>query len=142
MWNGPKDAIPAVPRDDASDRIGNADRQAVHVRRETLDDDAIPGDIANVAIKGGHELRRSLYAFAVKTLIGPGIKADAALLYRRADDDDEEPLCSLADVDWALTLLAAVRLRLALGRVNGGGPFSKTLEFQTGVVERHQRDRR
>ena len=111
----------------------------MHVRRETLDDDAIPGDIANVAIKGGYELRRCLYAFAVKTLIGPGIKADAALLYRRADDD-EAPLCSLADVDGALTLLATVRLRLALGRVNGGGPFSKTLEFQTGVVERHLRD--
>jgi hypothetical protein len=41
----------------------------LHVWRETLDDDAIPGDIANVAIKGGHELRRCLYAFAVKTLI-------------------------------------------------------------------------
>jgi hypothetical protein len=102
----------------------------LRVRRETLADDPISGDIANVAILGGHELQRCLYAFAVKTLIGPGIKVDATLLYRRADDD-EAPLCSLADVDGALTLLATVRLRLALGRVNGGGPFSKTLEFHT-----------
>jgi hypothetical protein len=49
-WKGPNDAIPAVLRDDASDGIRNADRQALHVRRETLDNDAIPGDIANVAI--------------------------------------------------------------------------------------------
>jgi hypothetical protein len=58
LWNGPKDAIPAVPRNDASDGIGNADRQALHVGRETLDHDAIPGDIASVVIKGGHESLR------------------------------------------------------------------------------------
>ena len=74
----------------------------------------LPGDMANVAIKGGAELQRCLYAFAVKTLIGPDINVEAALLYPRAEAG-KEPLCPLADVDRALTLLATA---IGLARAN------------------------
>jgi hypothetical protein len=50
----------------------------------------------------------------VKTLIGPGVQVDAALLYPRAGED-EEALCPLADVDGALTLLATA---IGLARAN------------------------
>jgi hypothetical protein len=34
--------------------------------------------MAEVIVKGGSELQRCLYAFAVKTLLGPKVKVDAA----------------------------------------------------------------
>ncbi|WPP06198.1 PD-(D/E)XK nuclease family protein [Methylocella tundrae] len=71
-------------------------------------------DMADVAIRGGDELQRCLYAFAVKTLIGPDIKVDAALLYPRAAED-KQPLCPLSDVDGALSQLAAA---IGLARAN------------------------
>ncbi|VFU08852.1 protein of unknown function [Methylocella tundrae] len=70
--------------------------------------------MADVAIRGGDELQRCLYAFAVKTLIGPDIKVDAALLYPRAAED-KQPLCPLSDVDGALSQLAAA---IGLARAN------------------------
>ena len=37
--------------------------------------------MADVVVKGGSELQRCLYAFAVKTLLRPEVKVEAALLY-------------------------------------------------------------
>lgn len=36
---------------------------------------------------GGRELQRCLYAFAVRTLLGPGVRLESALLYLRTMDD-------------------------------------------------------
>ncbi|VTZ51303.1 conserved hypothetical protein [Methylocella tundrae] len=74
----------------------------------------LPDDMADAAIRGGDELQRCLYAFAVKTLIWPDIKVDAALLYPRAAED-KQPLCPLSDVDGALSQLAAA---IGLARAN------------------------
>jgi hypothetical protein len=38
-------------------------------------------DMADVVLKGGTELQRCLYAFAVRTLLGSNVKVEAALLY-------------------------------------------------------------
>jgi hypothetical protein len=78
----------------------------------------LPDGMADVAIKGGDELQRCLYAFAVKALIGPGIKVGAALLYPRAAED-KQSFYPLNDVDGALTLLATA-IRLARGNIEAG----------------------
>lgn len=65
-----------------------------------------PRDMSEIAIEGGSELQRCLYAFAVKTLLGRHTKVDAALLYVRAPEDDGR-LFPLGDVDGALKTLAA-----------------------------------
>ena len=39
------------------------------------------GNMADVVVKGGSELQRCLYAFAVKSLLGTEVKVEAALLY-------------------------------------------------------------
>jgi hypothetical protein len=71
-------------------------------------------DMADVVIKGGSELQRCLYAFAVKTLIGKGVKVEASLLYPRADEG-EQALFPLEEVDAVLARLASA---LAIARKN------------------------
>ena len=74
--------------------------------------------MADVVIKGGSELQRCLYAFAVKTLLGADVKVEAALLYPRAGDG-EQALFPLPNLDAALT---QVRTAISLSRekvVNG-----------------------
>jgi PD-(D/E)XK nuclease superfamily len=61
--------------------------------------------MAEVVIDGGSELQRCLYAFAVKTLIGPRVKVEASLLYPRAQEG-EHALFPLPEVDKVLTRLA------------------------------------
>jgi hypothetical protein len=61
--------------------------------------------MAEVVIKGGAELQRCLYAFAVKSLLNRKIEIVAALLYPRAEDG-EQALFALPDVDAALDILA------------------------------------
>jgi hypothetical protein len=71
-------------------------------------------DMAEVVVKGGSELQRCLYAFAVRTLLGPKIDVEASLLYPRALDG-EQALFPLEDVDAALELLAGA---IAIARTN------------------------
>lgn len=68
-----------------------------------------------VVIKGGAELQRCLYAFAVKTLLGGGVNIEASLLYPNAPEGDQA-LFPLADLDGALAQVssAAVASRDAL----------------------------
>lgn len=68
-----------------------------------------------VVIKGGAELQRCLYAFAVKTLLGGGVTIEASLLYPNAAEGDQA-LFPLADLDGALAKVscAAVASRTAL----------------------------
>lgn len=68
-----------------------------------------------VVIKGGAELQRCLYAFAVKTLLGGGVTIEASLLYPNAAAGDQA-LFPLADLDGALAKVscAAVASRTAL----------------------------
>lgn len=61
--------------------------------------------ISETTIKGGSELQRCLYAFAVKVLIGTGVAIDSALLFPKAPEG--EGLYPLDDVDAALTKVAA-----------------------------------
>jgi PD-(D/E)XK nuclease superfamily len=71
-------------------------------------------DMAEVVVKGGSELQRCLYAFAVRTLLGPKIDVEASLLYPRAPEG-EQALFPLDDVDAALELLAGA---IAIARTN------------------------
>jgi RecB family exonuclease len=71
-------------------------------------------NMAQVVLDGGKELQRCLYAFAVKTLIGPRVKVEASLLYPRAQQG-EQALFPLPDVDAALAQLATA---LAIARKN------------------------
>jgi hypothetical protein len=61
--------------------------------------------MSDTTIKGGSELQRCLYAFAVKVLIGDGVAIDSALLFPKAPEG--EGLYPLDDVDAALTKVAA-----------------------------------
>ncbi|MCP2001402.1 PD-(D/E)XK nuclease family protein [Nitrobacter winogradskyi] len=61
--------------------------------------------MSETTIKGGIELQRCLYAFAVKVLIGSGVAIDSALLFPKAPEG--EGLYPLDDVDAALTKVAA-----------------------------------
>lgn len=70
--------------------------------------------MADVAIKGGAELQRCLYAFAVKTLLGQTIEVEAALLYPRVAEEGQA-LFPLPDVDGSLTQLATA---IGLARLN------------------------
>jgi hypothetical protein len=71
-------------------------------------------NMAQVVLDGGKELQRCLYAFAVRTLIGPRVKVEASLLYPRAQQG-EQALFPLPDVDAALAQLATA---LAIARKN------------------------
>lgn len=62
-------------------------------------------DMADVVLKGGTELQRCLYAFAVRTLLNPKVKVEAALLYPKAADG-EQALFPLSDINGALDTLA------------------------------------
>jgi PD-(D/E)XK nuclease superfamily len=75
-------------------------------------------DMATVVLKGGSELQRCLYAFAVKTLLGPNVQVDAALLYPIADDN-QEALYPLRDVDAVLAQLATA-INRARRKINDG----------------------
>lgn len=75
---------------------------------------ALNSKMAEVVVKGGSELQRCLYAYAVRTLLGPNIDVEASLLYPRAPDG-EQALFPLDDVDSALELLAAA---IAVARLN------------------------
>ena len=68
----------------------------------------------DVAVSGGSELQRCLYAFAVRTLLDQKVDVEASLLYPRAPDG-EEALFPLEDVDGALDLLADA---IAIARTN------------------------
>jgi PD-(D/E)XK nuclease superfamily len=70
--------------------------------------------MADVVVNGGSELQRCLYAFAVRTLLGPRIDVEASLLYPRAPEG-EQALFPLNDVDAALDLLANA---IAIARTN------------------------
>jgi RecB family exonuclease len=61
--------------------------------------------MSETTIKGGSELQRCLYAFAVKVLIGSGVAIDSALLFPKAPEG--EGFYPLDDVDAALTKVAA-----------------------------------
>jgi hypothetical protein len=61
-------------------------------------------DMADVVVRGGSELQRCLYAYAVKTLLGAKVKVEAALLYPIAGHN-EEALFPLHNVDVALAQL-------------------------------------
>lgn len=60
--------------------------------------------MSETTIKGGSELQRCLYAFAVKVLIGSGVAIESALLFPKAPEG--EGLYPLDDVDAALTKVA------------------------------------
>ena len=62
-------------------------------------------DMADVVVRGGNELQRCLYAFAVKTLLGAKVEVEAALLYPIAEGN-EDVLYPLSDVDAVLAQLA------------------------------------
>lgn len=70
--------------------------------------------MTDVVVSGGNELQRCLYAFAVRTLLGPRIDVEASLLYPRAPEG-EQALFPLNDVDAALDLLANA---IAIARTN------------------------
>jgi PD-(D/E)XK nuclease superfamily len=61
--------------------------------------------MADVVVKGGSELQRCLYAFAVRTLLGREVDVEASLLYPSAPEH-EQALFPLNDVNAALDLLA------------------------------------
>ena len=62
-------------------------------------------NMADVVVKGGAELQRCLYAFAVRTLLGQEIDVESSLLFPRAPEG-EQALFSLPDVGATLDLLA------------------------------------
>ena len=62
--------------------------------------------MAEVVIAGGGELQRCLYAFAVKTLLGPDVEVEAALLYPAATGS-EQKLFPLPEVELTLGHLAS-----------------------------------
>ncbi len=62
--------------------------------------------MAEVVIAGGGELQRCLYAFAVKTLFGPDVQVDSALLYPAATESDQK-LFPLQEVEATLGRLAS-----------------------------------
>ena len=70
--------------------------------------------MADVVVKGGSELQRCLYAFAVRTLLGRNVDVEASLLFPRTPEG-EQALFPLHDVDSALDLLADA---IAIARTN------------------------
>ena len=75
-------------------------------------------DIADVVVKGGTELQRCLYAFAVKNLLGAEVEVEAALLYPIAAHN-EEALFPLRDVDAVLAQLVTA-INHARNNIAGG----------------------
>jgi len=71
-------------------------------------------NMVDVVIKGGGELQRCLYAFAVKTLLDGKVNVEAALLYPLAGQG-ERALFPLRDVDAVLSRLATA---IGLARKN------------------------
>lgn len=88
-------------------------------------------DMTNVVLKGGTELQRCLYAFAVRTLLGPKVKVEAALLYPKAADG-EQALFPLKDIQEPLDTLAkaiacaraGIEKGLALPGIDAGDSFN------------------
>ncbi len=75
-------------------------------------------DMADVVVKGGSELQRCLYAFAVKNLLGAKVEVEAALLYPIAGQN-EEALFPLHDVDAMLARLGTA-INHARNNIAGG----------------------
>jgi ATP-dependent helicase/DNAse subunit B len=91
--------------------ISGDDRQARVIDYKT---GRLNNKMAAVAVGGGTELQRCLYAFAVRTLLGPKIDVEASLLYPRAPEG-EQALFPLHDIDDAFGLLADA---IAIARTN------------------------
>jgi hypothetical protein len=106
-----------------------------------------PGmDMDKVIVNGGAELQRCLYAFAVRTLLGPAVRVDASLLYPRAPEGEPAHF-PLADVDAALERLAraiaiartSIENGLALPDTDAGekfNDFSFALPTNAGYLPR------
>jgi hypothetical protein len=75
-------------------------------------------DMTDISLKGGSELQRCLYAFAVKTLLGHSTEVDAALLYVRTQQG-EKGLFPLTDVEGALQVLSDA-IKLARSNIENG----------------------
>jgi len=70
--------------------------------------------MADVVVKGGTELQRCLYAFAVRTLLGRKVDVEASLLFPRAPEG-EQALFPLPEIDATLDRLADA---IAIARTN------------------------
>lgn len=79
---------------------------------------ALNKKMADVVIKGGSELQRCLYAYAVKTLLGQKIEIEAALLYPAAPDG-QQALFPLENLDIVLAQLTTA-INLARAAVVSG----------------------
>jgi hypothetical protein len=118
--NLPWDVVKAVEIPGTGIRIqGQIDRLdlAGDMRRARVIDyktGRLRNHMADVVIDGGSELQRCLYAFAVKTLIGPQVEVEASLLYPRAAQG-EQALFPLAEVE---NVLARVANALGISRRN------------------------
>ena len=75
----------------------------------------VPKDIEQLVLKGGRELQRCLYGYAVKANLGEGAAVEAALVYPR----DGGGVFPLADAEQALQQLAHY-LALARGNLLAG----------------------
>jgi hypothetical protein len=95
-------------------KIDRLDLSGDHSNARVLDykTGKINKKMADVVIKGGSELQRCLYAFAVKTLIDGAPKIESALLYPHAPEG-EQALFPLVHLDAALTKVAGA---IALSR--------------------------
>jgi hypothetical protein len=75
-------------------------------------------NMADVVVKGGGELQRCLYAFAVKSLLGTDVKVEAALLYPSVPEG-EQAWFPLSNVDGTLDQLAAMIKLARENLING-----------------------
>jgi hypothetical protein len=88
--------------------------------------------MAEIALDGGCELQRCLYAYAVKTLLTDHVKIEAALLYPSATEDEKEALFPLKDVSGTLQRLTAaiavskdsIEAGLALPGTDAASPYN------------------
>ncbi|QOZ33222.1 PD-(D/E)XK nuclease family protein [Bradyrhizobium sp. CCBAU 53421] len=77
-----------------------------------------------VVIKGGAELQRCLYAFAVKTLLGGGVTIEASLLYPNAAEGDRA-VFPLADLDGALAKVSSAVVASRDAMLSGVAPLGE-----------------
>ena len=72
-------------------------------------------------IKGGAELQRCLYAFAVKTLLGSSVAIEASLLYPNAAEG-HRAVYPLADLDGALAKVSSAAIASRNALLSGMAP--------------------
>ena len=101
-----------------------------------------PGQNRDLVLKGGAELQRCLYAFAVRSLLPQVSGVSSRLLYLKAADDG---LYSLADPDAVLSRLAefaaaAVRLAAAGNLLPGPAAADVLQRFRLRFAGRRQGD--